>query len=79
MWSSSLTQHDRDSLERTQKVALIIIYQNDYISYQNALQLSGLHSMHDRYKALLYKCQMLSNVSRIQKTQDVIPMNKACD
>ena len=42
VWSSSLTQQEMQNLERTQKVALRIIYQSEYISYQNALEMSKL-------------------------------------
>ena len=55
VWSSALTQQEENNLERTQKVALKIIYQNDYISYDNALAMSKLSSIKDRYKTLLYK------------------------
>ena len=37
VWSSSITEDEVCALERTQKVALKIIYQNEYISYENAL------------------------------------------
>ena len=37
VWSSSITLEESEALERTQKVALKIIYQSDYISNKNAL------------------------------------------
>ena len=42
VWSSALTQQEEQSLERIQKIALRLIYQNEYISYDNALFLSKL-------------------------------------
>ena len=42
VWSSALTQQEEQSLERIQKIALRLIYQNEYISYENALFLSKL-------------------------------------
>ena len=42
VWSSSLTVDEMASLERTQKVALRIIFSQDYISYENALKQSKL-------------------------------------
>ena len=77
VWSSSLTQQDMDSLERTQKVALRIIFQDEYISYQNALNLSGLLSVSDRYKTLLYKFAV--KCVRNPKTEDIIQKNEVCD
>ena len=40
VWSSSLTLEQIASLEKVQKVALRIICQNGYISYDNALSIS---------------------------------------
>ena len=77
VWSSSLTLNDLESLERTQKVALRIIFQNEYISYKNALELSGLQSMKDRYSKLLYKFAI--KCIKNPKTQDIIEKNNVSD
>ena len=47
LWSSSLTLDDQQRLERVQKIALHIIYDTDYISYENALKVSKLSTNHE--------------------------------
>ena len=42
VWSPSITEEESSAIERTQKVALKIIYKHEYISYENALALSKL-------------------------------------
>ena len=46
VWSSSITTEDSDELERTQKVALKIIYRHEYESYENALVLFRCERQH---------------------------------
>ena len=55
VWSSALTQDEENALERVQKIALRLIYQENYICYENALSLSKLPTIRERYKNLLYK------------------------
>ena len=55
VWSSSITEVEACALERIQKVALKIIYQNEYISYQNALSKANLQTLSQRRKILLYR------------------------
>ena len=52
VWSSSITQDELNSLERTQKVALKIIYKEDYNSYENALKMAKLTTLKTRYQKL---------------------------
>ena len=52
VWSSSITGEESEALERTQKVALKIIYQKDYISYENALFLANLPALAKRRENL---------------------------
>ena len=54
-----------------------ILFQDEYISYQNALNLSGLLSVSDRYKTLLYKFAV--KCVRNPKTEDIIQKNEVCD
>ena len=42
VWASSITQQEATMIEKVQKTALKIIYGNTYISYENAITLSGL-------------------------------------
>ena len=77
VWSSSLTREEEISLERTQKVALRIIYQNQYISYENALQKSKLPTIKQRYETLLYR--FAKKCSQNPKTKDMLPLAKFHD
>ena len=72
VWSSALTKQEENSLERIRKVALKIIYQSEYISYDNALLMSKLPSIADRYKNLLHKFAV--KCVRNEKTQDMLPL-----
>ena len=48
VWGSSLTQGQVYDLERIQKVALRIILDQNYVSYANALQITGLQTLKER-------------------------------
>ena len=48
VWASSITEEDKQALERVQKIALRIIYLKRYISYNHALAVSGLESLSKR-------------------------------
>ena len=70
-------QNELQGLERVQKIALRIIYQDSYISYSNALQLSNLLSIQDRYKKLLYKFAV--KCVKNENTQDIFPIRPGFD
>ena len=55
VWSSSISNEESNSLERTQKVALRIIFRQDYKSYENALNLAKLPTLASRRDNLLEK------------------------
>ena len=55
VWGPSITEEESSALERTQKVALRIIYRHEYISYDNALHLSKLLPLVKRREQLLKK------------------------
>ena len=69
--SSSITQEELASLERCQKVALRIIFGNNYISYEHALKLSKLPKIEERYQKLLLS--FAQKCSKNGKTQDMLP------
>ena len=48
VWHSSITSGEKNDLERTQKVALKIIFGNSYTTYTDALQLAGLETLSAR-------------------------------
>ena len=74
VWSSSLTQQEENSLERVQKIALRIVYQENYISYENALQMSNFTTIKKRFEILLYRFAV--KCVKTPKTQHMIPFKK---
>ena len=77
VWSSSLTQEEENAIERVQKIALRLIYQENYICYNNALSLSKLPTIKDRFKNLLYKFAV--KCTKNMKTENMIPLNENND
>ena len=45
VWHASLTQEDKDNIERVQKNALRIILKKSYINYENALDKLNLETL----------------------------------
>ena len=74
VWSPSITEEESCALERTQKVALKIIYRHEYISYENALKMANLRTLIQRREDLLLKF----GVKTVQnpKTSHVIKKNE---
>ena len=72
VWSSSLTQDELMGIERAQKVALRIIYQNNYISYENALSLSNLSKMYNRFQNFLLRFAI--KCAKNDQTKDMLPL-----
>ena len=72
VWHSSLTVADRLSIERVQKVALKIILNERYESYDQALEVSGLQTLEQRRTILCKKfaIKCLKN----EKTCDMFPL-----
>ena len=48
MWHYSLTEENRNDLERLQKSALKVILGDKYITYQNALNILDILTLNDR-------------------------------
>ena len=55
VWHSSLTQADRQDLERIQKAAVKVILKNDYESYEQALGLLKIESLDQRRETMALK------------------------
>ena len=74
VWHSGLTEENSQDLERIQKSALRIILQESYSSYENALNLLGLETLHDRREALClsFAKKCLTN----QKMKDLFQPNR---
>ena len=74
VWSSSLTSDEISSFERCQKVALRVIFQHEYISYENAIKQAKIPKMCDRFEALLLRFAI--KCTKNPKTQDLLPLVK---
>ena len=74
VWSSSITEEEDKALERTQKVALRIIYRQEYNSYTHALELSKLQTLAERRQVLLHRFAF--KTLKNPKTTNMIRKNK---
>ena len=52
VWLSSITQEERNDLERVQRCACRIILKDEYISYESALSRLNLQNLSERRKTL---------------------------
>ena len=69
VWHSSLTEENREDLERVQKAALKVILKKDYLSYEDALKVTNLQSLDDRRKTIAMRfaknCLKNENFSKL--------------
>ena len=74
VWASSITQQEATMIEKVQKTALKIIYGNTYISYENAITMSGLLKLSDRRLklTLTFSQKCIKN----EKTKHMFPLNE---
>ena len=73
VWHSSLTEENRNNIERVQKTALKIILQNEYTTYEAALRKTDLMSLDERRKTL---CLNFAKVClKNPLTSDIFPLN----
>ena len=73
VWHSSLTVGEQLDLERVQKVALRLILKDDYTSYSEALELTGLDSLKTRRKKLCLN--FAKKCVKNEATSDIFPLN----
>ena len=73
VWSSSITKEEIDSIERVQKIALRLIFRENYGSYTHALQLSGLPTLCDRRYQLSLSFAL--KTAQNSKTNHMFPQN----
>ena len=73
VWHHSLTEEDVLSLERVQKAACHIILQNDYTSYQDALNTLALETLFDRRESLCLK--FAKKCTKHSKAKELFPLN----
>ena len=55
MWHSSLSQRNRNDLERVQKSAVRVILGNNYNNYEDALKKIGLVTLEERREQMCLK------------------------
>ena len=77
VWHFNITEEKSTDLERVQKVACKIILQDDYISYDHALEILNLDTLKERRNLLCLKFakKCLTN----PKTKEMFPLNTAED
>ena len=73
VWHSSITEEERNSIERVQKTALRIILKEDYVDYRSALEMTGLESLHERRAQLALN--FAKKCLKSEKTSDLFPLN----
>ena len=73
VWHSSLTQDNRDDLERVQKSALKIILQEKYINYKNALNHLNIESLEDRREEICLN--FAKKCVKNKKLKSMFPLN----
>ena len=73
VWHSLLTLENFNDLERVQKNALRIILQEQYVSYRNALDISGLSPLFERRSNLCLR--FAKSCIRNNMTEDMFPLN----
>ena len=72
IWSSSLTKGEEFDIERIQKVALRIIFTDEYTSYENALNFTNLPTLKARRSKLCLNFAL--KCTKSPKTADIFPL-----
>ena len=75
VWSSSLTKGEEYDLERIQKVALRIIFSNNYITYEHALSVTNLPTLKSRRTQLSLNFAL--KCTKSPRTQDMFPLRSS--
>ena len=74
VWHSSLTQENKDDLERMQKTFAKLVLRQNYKSYENSLLRLNLDCLDTRRNALCLKFEQAGIKNR--KIDDLFPMNE---
>ena len=74
VWHSSLTEENKQDLERVQKSAVKIMLGNKYKDYENALVLVDLENLSERRENLCSK--FAKKCLQNEKTDNLFPLNK---
>ena len=73
VWHSAITEGERHSIERVQKVALKIILKSAYIDYEDALAKTHLETLEKRREVLCLR--FATACTKNPKTQKMFPLN----
>ena len=74
VWFSSITNEDREDIERVQRVACKIILKEDYSDYQQALWELILQSLSDRRQSLAKRFAL--KYANSDRFSDMFPLNQ---
>ena len=74
VWHSSLTEQQKNNLERVQRSALKIILGSRYQSYRKALDILNLEPLEQRRKYLCLK--FAQRCTKNEKTKKMFPLNE---
>ena len=74
VWHSSLTEENRNDIERVQKTALKIILKSEYINYSSALERTNLKTLNERRELLCLK--FAKSCIKNKSTEYIFPLNK---
>ena len=77
VWSHTITQDEEEDIERVQKIALKVILKEDYESYDNALDSTGLEKLQTRRRNLCLR--FAKKCLKNDKTAGMFPLNKIFD
>ena len=73
VWHSSLTEENKNDLERVQKTALKVILAEKYLSYSHALNLLDLDSLSDRREQLCLS--FAQKCTKNPRMKNMFPLN----
>ena len=75
VWFSSITEDEKDDIERVQRCAVRIILKNDYSSYKDGLSLLNLENLTDRREVLALR--FANKCVKDARFKDLFPLNDA--
>ena len=73
VWFSSITNEEREDIERVQKVACKIMLKDDYENYSQALKKLNLQNLSDRRQMLAYRFAV--KCVKSDRFKDLFPLN----
>ena len=74
LWGSSISEENKEDLERVQKNSCRIILGNEYVDYEKALKDIGLENLQERRKMLALR--FANNCKINEKTKTLFPLRK---